>query len=40
MSTQTISGRLSTFAAAMIVARRDFTAILLSRSFILKIMRM
>ncbi len=27
-------GRLSTFAAAFIVARRDFTAILLSRSFI------
>lgn len=27
-------GRLSTMAAAMIVARRDFTAILLSRSFI------
>jgi len=27
-------GRLSTFAAAMVVARRDFAAILLSRSFI------
>jgi len=28
------AGRLSTLAAAMVVARRDFTAILLSRSFI------
>ncbi len=29
-----MSGRLSTFAAAMVVARRDFGAILFSRSFI------
>ena len=29
-----MSGRLSTFAAAMVVARRDFSAILFSRSFI------
>jgi ABC-2 type transport system permease protein len=29
-----MTGRLSTFAAAMVIARRDFTAILLSRSFI------
>jgi ABC-2 type transport system permease protein len=29
-----VSGRLSTFAAALVVARRDFTAILFSRSFI------
>ncbi|MBW8753283.1 MAG: ABC transporter permease [Sphingomonadales bacterium] len=29
-----MSGRLSTFAAALVIARRDFTAILLSRSFI------
>jgi ABC-2 type transport system permease protein len=29
-----MTGRLSTFAAAMVVARRDFTAILFSRSFI------
>ncbi len=29
-----MSGRLSTWAAAMVIARRDFTAILLSRSFI------
>ncbi|MCB2052570.1 MAG: ABC transporter permease, partial [Novosphingobium sp.] len=28
-----MSGRLSTFAAALVVARRDFTAILFSRSF-------
>jgi len=28
-----MSGRLSTFAAAMVMARRDFTAILFSRSF-------
>ena len=29
-----MQGRLSTFAAAMVIARRDFTAILLSRSFV------
>jgi ABC-2 type transport system permease protein len=29
-----MTGRLSTFAAAFVIARRDFTAILLSRSFI------
>ncbi|MET0589290.1 MAG: ABC transporter permease [Novosphingobium sp.] len=29
-----MSGRLSTFRAAMVIARRDFTAILFSRSFI------
>jgi len=29
-----MSGRLSTFAAALVIARRDFTAILFSRSFI------
>ena len=29
-----MTGRLSTFRAALVVARRDFTAILLSRSFI------
>ena len=29
-----MSGRLSTFAAALVVARRDFTAILFSRSFL------
>ena len=29
-----VSGRLSTFRATMVIARRDFTAILLSRSFI------
>jgi len=29
-----MSGRLSTFSAAMVIARRDFFAILLSRSFI------
>lgn len=29
-----MSGRLSTFAAAMVIARRDFAAILFSRSFI------
>jgi len=29
-----MSGRLSTFAAAYVIARRDFTAILFSRSFI------
>lgn len=34
MSGTMARGRLTTFAAAMIVARRDFTAILLSRSFI------
>ena len=32
--TQSPRGRLSIFAAAMVIARRDFTAILLSRSFI------
>ena len=31
---RTITGRLSTIAAAMVVARRDFAAILFSRSFI------
>ena len=30
----TAQGRLSTFAAALVIARRDFTAILFSRSFI------
>ena len=34
MTAQTASGRLSTLAAALVIARRDFTAILLSRSFI------
>jgi ABC-2 type transport system permease protein len=34
MSTNQIGGRLSTSAAAMVIARRDFTAILFSRSFI------
>jgi len=34
MSTSRPAGRLTTIAAAMIVARRDFTAILFSRSFI------
>ncbi|MFM5924776.1 MAG: ABC transporter permease, partial [Novosphingobium sp.] len=34
MSEQTHSGRLSTLAAAFVVARRDFVAILWSRSFI------
>ena len=29
-----MTGRLSTFAAALVVARRDFGAILFSRSFI------
>ena len=29
-----VSGRLSTFRAALVIARRDFTAILLSRSFV------
>lgn len=29
-----MSGRLSTFRAAMVIARRDFTAVLFSRSFI------
>ncbi len=29
-----MTGRLSTFAAALVIARRDFTAILFSRSFI------
>lgn len=29
-----MTGRLSTFSAALVIARRDFTAILLSRSFI------
>ena len=29
-----MQGRLSTWAAAMVIARRDFTAILFSRSFI------
>lgn len=29
-----MNGRLSTFAAALIIARRDFTAILFSRSFV------
>lgn len=34
MSNQTRTGRLSTLAAAFVIARRDFTAILFSRSFI------
>jgi hypothetical protein len=34
MSEQRRSGRLSTLAAAYVVARRDFVAILFSRSFI------
>ncbi|MGE3690773.1 MAG: ABC transporter permease [Novosphingobium sp.] len=34
MSTSATHGRLSTFAAAMVIARRDFVAILWSRSFI------
>ncbi|MFM5948172.1 MAG: ABC transporter permease [Novosphingobium sp.] len=34
MTEQTHTGRLSTLAAAFVVARRDFTAILFSRSFI------
>ena len=34
MSTQHSSGRLTTWQAAMIVARRDFSAILYSRSFL------
>jgi len=34
MTAANTSGRLSTFAAAMVIARRDFTAILFSRSFI------
>ena len=34
MTAQTATGRLSTLAAALVIARRDFTAILLSRSFI------
>lgn len=34
MSEQSHTGRLSTLAAALVVARRDFTAILFSRSFI------
>ncbi|WP_156840845.1 ABC transporter permease [Novosphingobium aquimarinum] len=34
MSKSVETGRLSTFAAAMVVARRDFTAILFSRSFL------
>src|SRR5262245_20870879 len=29
-----MSGRLSTFRAAMVIARRDFTAVMFSRSFI------
>jgi ABC-2 type transport system permease protein len=33
MSNHTTAGRLSTFAAALVIARRDFTAILFSRSF-------
>ncbi len=33
MSGRTISGRLSTLQAAWVIARRDFTAILFSRSF-------
>ncbi len=33
MSVQPRSGRLSTMAAALVIARRDFTAILFSRSF-------
>ena len=34
MTASTSTGRLSTLAAAFVVARRDFTAILFSRSFI------
>lgn len=34
MTTPKATGRLSTFSAALVIARRDFTAILLSRSFI------
>jgi len=34
MTANTASGRLSTLSAAFVVARRDFTAILFSRSFI------
>jgi ABC-2 type transport system permease protein len=34
MNTQSTHGRLSTFAAALVIARRDFVAILWSRSFI------
>ena len=34
MSEQFHTGRLSTLAAAFVVARRDFVAILFSRSFI------
>ena len=33
MTARVPTGRLSTLAAAMVVARRDFTAILFSRSF-------
>lgn len=33
MSAAPVSGRLSTLAAALVIARRDFTAILFSRSF-------
>ncbi len=33
MSATPVSGRLSTLAAALVIARRDFTAILFSRSF-------
>ena len=33
MNTDHTTGRLTTWAAAMVVARRDFTAILFSRSF-------
>jgi ABC-2 type transport system permease protein len=34
MSTKRAAGRLSTFAAAFVIARRDFVAIMFSRSFI------
>lgn len=34
MTTERMSGRLSTLAAAFVMARRDFTAILFSRSFL------
>ena len=34
MNANQINGRLSTWAAAYVIARRDFTAILFSRSFI------
>lgn len=34
MSSQVRTGRLSILAAAFVIARRDFTAILFSRSFI------